>query len=197
MARPRNFDEMQVMRRARDAFHDGGYAATSIEQLTVATGLQRSSIYGAFGDKHALFLRSFSQYCDEEMSLVESELVGEDATAFARLGGHFRVKTADLAESRRGCLLSKASAELASEDPEVVRIATDAYAIYERALSDCFRGAQAAGDAREDIEPARAGAMLLAALRGIEALGRVGHSKRELREIGATALAALAVPRVI
>ena len=65
------------MRRARDAFHDHGYAATSVEQLTDATGLRRSSLYGAFGDKHGLFLRAFAQYCDEEMDTVEAELGGD------------------------------------------------------------------------------------------------------------------------
>jgi TetR/AcrR family transcriptional regulator, transcriptional repressor for nem operon len=194
MARARTFDEYEVTRRARDAFHDHGYAATSVEQLTAATGLQRSSLYGAFGDKHALFLRAFGQYCDEEMATVEDELAGDDAGAFDRLVHHFRAKTADPAVSRRGCLLAKASAEMAGEDPEVERIAAAAYATYERALTRCVEGAQAAGRVRDDIEPAAAAALLLATLRGIEALGRVGRSKRSLRAIGDSALKALATP---
>jgi TetR/AcrR family transcriptional repressor of nem operon len=192
MARTRTFDEHQVTRRAREAFHEHGYAATSVEQLTAATGLQRSSLYSAFGDKHGLFLRAFGQYCDEEMAAVEAELGGDDPGAFARLTRHMRAKTDDPAASRRGCLLAKASAELASEDPEVARIASESYAIYERALTECFRGAQAAGDARTDIEPADAGAMLLSTLRGVEALGRVGRSKRALRTIADTTLTSLA-----
>jgi hypothetical protein len=126
------------------------------------------------------------------MANVRAELEGDDAGAFARLTRHLRAKTADPAASRRGCLLAKASAELAGEDPEVARIASDSYAIYERALTDCFRGAQAAGDARTDLKAADAGAMLLSSLRGIEALGRVGRSKRALRAIADTTLAALA-----
>jgi TetR/AcrR family transcriptional repressor of nem operon len=192
MARTRTFDEQQVTRRAREAFHDHGYAATSVEQLTAATGLQRSSLYGAFGDKHGLFLRAFTQYCDEEMASVEAELSGDDAGAFARLARHMRSKTADPAASRRGCMLAKASAELAGEDPEVAKVARESYAIYERALTDCFRRAQAASDARADIDPGDAGAMLLATLRGIEALGQVGRSKRALRVIADTALSSLA-----
>jgi TetR/AcrR family transcriptional regulator, transcriptional repressor for nem operon len=192
MARPRTFDETQVARRARDAFHDHGYAATSVEQLTAATGLRRSSLYGAFGDKHGLFLRAFSQYCDEEMSIVQEQLAGEDAGAFGRLRRHLRSKTSDPAASRRGCMLAKATAELAGEDPDVARIAADAYGIYEQALIDCVRGAQAAGDARSDLDPADAGALLLAVLRGIEALGRAGRPKRALRVIADTALTSLA-----
>lgn len=192
MPRTRTFDEHEVTRRARDAFHDHGYAATSVEQLTAATGLQRSSLYGAFGDKHRLFLRAFGQYCGEEMATVEAELAGDDAGAFDRLARHLRSKTADPAASRRGCLLAKAGAEMAGEDPEVARIAADAYATYERAVTMCVAGAQAAGKIRDDIEPAAAGALLLATLRGIEALGRVGRSKRSLRTIADSALRSLA-----
>jgi hypothetical protein len=99
-------------------------------------------------------VRSFSQYCDEDMGLIEEELAGEDDGAFARIEGHLRSKIADPAASRRGCLPAKAAAELAKEDPEVARVATDSYAVYTGALTDCLRAAQAAGDARDAIDAA-------------------------------------------
>jgi TetR/AcrR family transcriptional repressor of nem operon len=192
MGRPRTFDEPEVLRRAREPFWDHGYAATSVEQLTAATGLQRSSLYGAFGDKHGLFIRVFDQYCAENMAAIGRELSGEDADAFDRLRRHLRSKTDDPGTSRKGCMLAKASAEMAGEDADVGRLARDAYAIYEAALVECFRGAQRAGDARADIDAAAGGALLLSVLRGIEALGRAGQSKRALRAIAATALTSLA-----
>jgi len=194
MARPRTFDEPQVLRQAREAFHDRGYAGTSVEELTAATGLQRSSLYGAFGDKHGLFLRSFAQYCDEDLGLIVEELAGEDEGAFDRIERHLRSKIADPAASRRGCLLAKAAAELASEDPEVARMSTDAYAVYGGPLTDCLRAAQAAGDARDDIEPEDGGELLLAVLRGIESLGRAGYTKARLETIADAALTSLAAP---
>jgi TetR/AcrR family transcriptional regulator, transcriptional repressor for nem operon len=192
MARPRTFDESEIVRLAREPFWDHGYAATSVEQLTAATGLQRSSLYGAFGDKHGLFVRAFGQYCEENMDQVRGELAGDDSGAFARLRRHLRRKTDDPVASRRGCMLAKVSAELADQDAEAGRLAADAYAIYEEALTECFRAAQRAGDARADIDAAAGGALLLATLRGIEALGRVGHSKAALRKIADAALASIA-----
>ena len=192
MARPRTFDEASVMRRAQHAFHDHGYTATSVEELTADTGLRRSSLYGAFGDKHGLFLRAFAQYRDEEARAVGSELSGDDGTALARLAGHFRSKTSDPVASQRGCLLAKTTAELADHDPEVAEMASDFYADYRRALTDCVRGAQVAGDLRDDIDAGDAGAMLLSVLRGIEALGRAGDSPSSLQTVADTALASLA-----
>jgi TetR/AcrR family transcriptional repressor of nem operon len=194
MARPRAFDEPGVTRQARETFHDHGYAATSVQDLTAATGLSRSSLYGAFGDKHGLFLRSFTQYCDDNAEVIERELAGDDRDARGRLEAHLRSKIADPGGRRRGCLLAKATAELASEDPEVARTATDFYARYERALTACVRGAQAAGDLRTDLDPAGGAALLLAVLRGFETLGRAGQPAATLHSAVDTAMAVLAAP---
>jgi len=55
MARPRNFSEESVLAQAADAFARMGYNATSIDDLLSATGLQRGSLYKAFGSKRNLF----------------------------------------------------------------------------------------------------------------------------------------------
>lgn len=179
MARTKTFDEAHVTAQAQQTFHDHGYAATSIEQLTASTGLSRSSIYGTFGDKHGLFLRSFSRYCDENADVIERGLDGDADGAMRRLEQHLRDKI-NPRESVRGCLLAKATAELAGEDAEVVRTATDFYGRYERALTTCVAGAQTAGDIRADLDAAAIGNMLLAVLRGIETLGRAGQSREVL-----------------
>jgi AcrR family transcriptional regulator len=194
MARPRAFDEPHVTRQAREAFHDHGYEATSVQHLTAATGLSRSSLYGAFGDKHALFLRAFAQYCDDNAAAIERELAGDEPGARGRLERHLRSMIADPAAAQRGCLLAKATAELAGEDADVVRIATGFYARYERALSACVRGAQAAGDVRADLDPAAAAGLLLSVLRGSETLARAGHPAAALESTVDTAMEVLAAP---
>jgi AcrR family transcriptional regulator len=55
MARPRNFDEDAVITIAGHVFAQLGYNATSIDDLLEATGLQRGSLYKAFGSKRSLF----------------------------------------------------------------------------------------------------------------------------------------------
>jgi len=192
VARPRKFDESDVIAVARDEFWTRGYGATSVDDLTAATGLGKGSLYGAFGDKHGLFMHSFAQYCEEDSRLIEEELSGDDAGALNRVRRHFHLKTGDPTASRRGCLLAKSTAELASADPEVAGMAKAFYANYERALAHCVGQAQAVGDVRADIAAADAGAMLLAALRGIEALGRAGRSRRALRRVADTTLNSLA-----
>jgi TetR/AcrR family transcriptional repressor of nem operon len=57
MARPRNFDEDDVIAKAADVFGRLGYAACSVDDLVAATNLQRGSLYKAFGSKRNLFER--------------------------------------------------------------------------------------------------------------------------------------------
>src|SRR5882757_1045981 len=117
MARPRSFDEASVLRAARDTFATTGYAATSIDEVAAATGLGKGSLYGAFGDKHQLFLRVFDGYCTDIGELVAQTLAGPDSEAFERLREHvFGVVTNTVADTQgRGCLLARGTAELAGQ----------------------------------------------------------------------------------
>ncbi len=56
MGRNRGFDEDAVVATAALAFAEGGYEATSIDDLVRCTGLHRGSLYQAFGSKRGLFL---------------------------------------------------------------------------------------------------------------------------------------------
>ena len=62
MARPRQFDEEQVREALMNVFWDKGYEATSMQDLVAATGLLKGSLYGAFGDKRALYLIALNHY---------------------------------------------------------------------------------------------------------------------------------------
>src|SRR5258707_14897964 len=60
--RPRAYDPDAALARAVDAFWDAGFAATSLDDLTLATGMNRPSLYGAFGDKQALYRKALDLY---------------------------------------------------------------------------------------------------------------------------------------
>ena len=62
MARPRNFDPDEALDLARDVFWRNGFQGTSLDDITAATGLAKPSLYAAFGDKNALFLKVLDRY---------------------------------------------------------------------------------------------------------------------------------------
>jgi TetR/AcrR family transcriptional repressor of nem operon len=193
MARPRGFDERQVLQAARDEFWACGYAATSIDDVAAATGLGKGSLYGAFGDKHALFLRVFDDYCTEAVNAVRGALDGPDSGAYGRLRTHvLAVARATGNDTERlGCLLARGTAELAGSDPAVAARAKQTFDAIEQALVECIEGAQRAGDIDPSADGRQLAGLILAILRGIEALGKAGKSKAALRGIADAALAVL------
>jgi AcrR family transcriptional regulator len=62
MARPRSFDPDEALDLARDVFWQKGFQSTSLDDITAATGLAKPSLYAAFGDKNALFLKVLDRY---------------------------------------------------------------------------------------------------------------------------------------
>src|SRR5436190_19182839 len=72
--RPRSFDEGEVLEKARAVFWDLGYAATSLDDIARATGLNRPSLYGAFGDKHALYLAALRRTIGASLRAIEAGL---------------------------------------------------------------------------------------------------------------------------
>jgi TetR/AcrR family transcriptional repressor of nem operon len=189
MARPRTFDENDVITAARKAFQRSGFHGTSVGDLSAATGLGKGSIYGAFGDKHRLYLRIFDEYCAGAEASVARLVDGPDDEALDRarewlLAG---VRESDTC----GCLLAKGTAELSSEDPEVAERALRAFTNIHDALTDVARAAQRAGDVDPTTDPAAIGGLILATHRGFEALGKAGMTAEVLVPIVEQAITGL------
>jgi AcrR family transcriptional regulator len=115
MGRPRTFDEQEVVEAARCQFWATGYHGTSVGDLAKATGLGKGSLYGAFGDKHQLFLRVFDEYCAGAVAGADARLAGPEDQALQRAHGWLLASAGSSDE--RGCLLAKGTAELSGEDP--------------------------------------------------------------------------------
>src|SRR6202008_395063 len=90
MPRPRKFDEADVVAAARDEFWARGYAATSVDDLTSVTGLGKGSLYGAFGDKHSLFMLALDDYVGTSLDTVREQLCDATRSAYDRLVRHLR-----------------------------------------------------------------------------------------------------------
>jgi AcrR family transcriptional regulator len=197
MARPRTFDEDQVVCAARDQFWATGYTATSLDDLTAATGLGRGSLYGAFGDKHALFLRALDSYCDEATAAIRADL-SAPGSPLERLARHVRAMVAIIVGDveRHGCLMAKSAAELGGADPEVAqrvnRVLAEAHAL----LTECVGEAQRAGELAAGHDPARLAGLVLVVLRGLEAVGTCGAPQSMIRDAAEQALALLPRPAV-
>jgi AcrR family transcriptional regulator len=196
VARPREFDEKKVLRAAREQFWSVGYAGTTMDAIAAATGLGKGSLYGAFGDKHQLFLRVFDAYCTDIVNAVGRDLDGPDDQALERLRAHIRAVAANTAAdtARRGCLLAKETAELSEHDAAVAARSLRTFDLLGQALAADIQAAQRHGDIDPAADPHELADLVLAVLRGIEALGKAGKNQATLQAIAETAIAVLPGP---
>ena len=183
MPRPRKFDESDVVAAARDEFWLRGYSATSVDDLTSVTGLGKGSLYGAFGDKHGLFLRALDDYIALALDGVRAQLRDPAYSAYDRLARHIRAQAREIAadKSRRGCMMAKSAAELSATDDTVERAVEKAYATWATELTNCVREAQRDGTVDKKQNPQALATTLLAFMRGQEALHKAGVRSAQLK----------------
>jgi TetR/AcrR family transcriptional regulator, transcriptional repressor for nem operon len=183
MPRPREFDETAVVAAARDEFWTRGYAATSVDDLTTVTGLGKGSLYGAFGDKHALFMRALDDYVTLALDGVLTQLRDPSRSAYDRLTRHLRAQARAVAadESRRGCMMAKSASELGANDDAVARTIEGAYGAWRAGLVDCIKQAQRDGAIDRKTNPQALATTLLAFMRGLEALHKAGAKPAQIK----------------
>ncbi|RII11853.1 HTH-type transcriptional repressor ComR [Streptomyces sp. YIM 130001] len=175
MARPRAFDEKQVLTAVLEQFWDAGYAATSLEDLMRVSGLGKGSLYAAFGDKRQLFLRALRSYTDDNHGHLRQAL--DDAPrAVDALRMLLEAPIDGLTDggARRGCLLANSTCELGTADAEVLAHAHRAYETSTALIGDCVTRAQREGDVPAGTDPIALARALLAAQQGIVFMGRTG-----------------------
>jgi len=191
MARPRKFDEQRVVGAVRLLFNETGYHGTSVDDLSRVTGLSKGSLYGAFGDKEALFQRVFDEYCASSEEGAAALLDGPEDQALDRIRDWLTAPEG--CADRRGCLLAKATAELAWENDA---IASRSLAAYETLLDSCrqlVEQAQRAGHVDPAADADALGGLIVATHRGLEAMAKAGVDAKTLNGIADAAIDTIAL----
>jgi TetR/AcrR family transcriptional repressor of nem operon len=182
MARPREFDADQALERATRVFWARGFENTSLDDLCAATGLGRSSLYAAFGDKRALYLRALARY--EERSVARIARAFEGRTPREGLRTFLAALIDDIVAGpgRSGCFIGNCAAELARLDRGA---AAQVRASLER-LEAAFRAALA-----HDLPSAEASALarfLTAGVQGLRLVGKANPDRAALEDVASTML---------
>jgi TetR/AcrR family transcriptional regulator, transcriptional repressor for nem operon len=176
--RPRGFDTEAAVARAMDVFWSRGYHGTALPDLLRATKLSRGSLYAAFGDKHALFLRALDRYIADALARMDIELALRHAPVDglrALLAGY--VDRTSGASGRRGCLLVATAMELAGHDGDVESRVRGFFKAMETKAAGAFARAKAAGELAAGVEPASAARILVCFVEGLRVVGKTGPTR--------------------
>lgn len=182
MGRPREFDLDEVLEAATEAFWRRGYEATSICDLQEATGLQRGSLYKAFGDKHGLFLAALQRYHEAARQMTEEILSGDDSPR-ARLEAWLQGAAQRCAgeNGRMGCMHTNVQTELAPRDEAITEEIRCHRDWLEERLAAVVAEGQSAGELRDDRTPRELGRHILTVAVGLSVTGKAGLSLRQAK----------------
>jgi TetR/AcrR family transcriptional repressor of nem operon len=177
MAREKEFDPDTALTHAIDLFWRKGYAATSMNDLVEATGVQRYGLYTTFGDKHSLFLRSLAYYVDVMVAALIREMETETAswpaiTAFFQ--NHLEIIRGYYGQY--GCFMCNSAIELAAHDSAVSEQMDTYLNRVHRAFANALTNARLNGDLRLTLSPADAATYLSGVAVGLFNLAKTPMS---------------------
>lgn len=169
VGRPREFDTEKVLDAAMRAFWSKGYEATSLTDLTVATGLHKGSLYQAFGDKHSLFVESLKRYLDD-MRRQKTALLTEAPTPLdgIRAVAHAMIEVADDdADCPKGCMMINALVELAPHDEKVQQVVGGHIEQMRKSLCESVECAQGMGQINANLPADVVTALIMTFVAGL------------------------------
>jgi AcrR family transcriptional regulator len=193
--RPRAYDPEQALDSAAELFWVHGFSDTSLDDLSAAMGMGRPSIYNAFGDKEALFLRALERFRDTVGSAPLRAFADEDSIQDA-LDAFFRqiveYTTAD--RSHLGCLIG--SIAPATDLPDVREFLKTNLALTEEQIAKRLAAAAQSGELPSDYSAEQGARRAINAMLSLGARARLGSSREDLLSdaAGATSIV-LGTPR--
>ena len=190
--RPRTFDLDEALDRAVEVFWKHGFQDASLHELTAAMGLSKPSLYAAFGDKEALYLKTLERYVARLVERHADALEGE-ADGRRAVQGFLRSLAAMLADPDLpgGCFIINGTADCGgSTIPASVELALrEALQGSETMVLERLRRARRDGDLPADANPEAMAAMFASIIAGLAVMAKSGAPMAKLETVIDAAMA--------
>lgn len=187
--RPREFDVEKALDAALDLFWRNGYEGTSLSDLTEAMGINRPSLYAAFGSKEELFRRVMDRYearAADAMQILEGSPAREAIQNFLSLA----VSGQCTASQARGCLFVQGALACSDESEHVRQELAQRRGKAEAAVRNRLERAAAEGELPPDANPADLARFFATVSQGLSVQAAGGANRDELLAVIANAMRA-------
>jgi AcrR family transcriptional regulator len=194
--RPRAYQPEVALGKALDLFRKDGFAATSLDDLSAATGMNRPSLYGAFGDKRELYIKSYARYRSDARAATQ-EIFREEMPIRKRLARIYAVALDIYLSGEtgpRGCFTVMTAGSEAVADPEIRAMVLEGLTELDKAFAACFRLAKEKGELPASADPAVLAQLASATIHTIAIRARARVPRRELEAIVKGALDVMVGP---
>ena len=180
--RPRAYDPDVALAKATETFWSQGYAGASLDDLSAATGMNRPSLYGAFGDKQTLFKTALDAYMDRSRAAMVEAFRGggtlrETLTRIYQTALGFYLADDG---SGRGCFLVSAGLGQAAVDEEARRIVAAGLQELDRGVEGLLQRRQAKGELPPTVDPIALGHVASMMMNALSVRARAGETREQL-----------------
>jgi TetR/AcrR family transcriptional regulator, transcriptional repressor for nem operon len=184
MAGVRQFDEREALSLALEVFRTQGFRSTSMMDLAAGTGVQRGSLYHAYGSKEEIFLRAFAGYAEQFLAGVARALDRPDKRTALLSFFDFSIRAITADVPSRGCLSTRTAIDASATSPRVetaVRELLDHLEglVYER-LAATEEGVSLT------VDPRAAARLVVTTTRGLAVMEFAGFDRAQLGDIATT-----------
>jgi AcrR family transcriptional regulator len=185
--RPRGFDPDEVLARVRRVFIEKGFSAASLDDLAAAAGLNRPSLYAAFGNKEELYVRALRHYGGRNVAALQA-MLSRPGTIAARLGNVYGAAIDLYTASPKavGCMIIGTATVEAPSYRTIAATARELLAEIEAQFEQAFARAAAAGELAADPSPATRARLAGAILDTLAVRARLGAKPTELKAFART-----------
>lgn len=183
--RPRAYEPDVALAKALDLFRKDGFAGTSLDDLSAATGMNRPSLYGAFGDKRELYIKTYQRYRADARAAMQ-DIFKVELPIRKRLQRIYDVAL-DIylsgEEGPRGCFTVMTAASEAVADPDIRAMVLEGFGELDKAFAICFRRAKETGELPASADPDALAQMASATIHTIAIRARARTPRKQLEQI--------------
>src|SRR6201997_1037885 len=188
MGRPRGFDEDAALEAAMQVFWEKSYEGATIADLTEAMGINRSSMYAAFGDKESIFHSVMERYRAGRMTYIRQALAQPSLREVVAGLIHETAEFLSTPDNPRGCLSIQGALACGTDAEHVKLSMIDWRKSGEAALKKRLQQAQSAGELPAEIQPADFARYLSSIMAGLGVQAANGATRTELRRVAEISL---------
>lgn len=189
MGRPREFDTIVALDRALEVFWQKGYEGASLPELTAAMGINRPSLYAAFGNKEELFRKALDRYTEKSKARMNDMLSAPTAREGLETLLFSIAEATACPKTPRGCLLVQALSGGDEAEPMRRELAARRHGT-ETVLRERFERGIAEGDMPKDANAADLAAFYATLMQGMSVQSNSGASRNDLMRTAQIALKA-------
>lgn len=172
-----------------DVFWDQGFSGTSLDDLSERMEMKRPSMYAAFGDKQALYLKTLERYIESRKGIMQAVL--DRRPLREALRELYRLMIDRFLEGdrgARGCYLMGTAVTEAVGNGPVRRFLVASQREMDAILASAFAAARKRGETPREADPAALAVLASSVAHALAVRARAGQPRAQLRRIADSAV---------